>query len=260
MTEIVEKYQGGMGQIAPLANIGVMENAMHRLQNRGPGDPGFVIISGPSGYGKSWAAAHAKARHRAYYLQLDDFVTKKSLLVALCKVLGIRHKGRNGETSDAAPRGTTSDLADMVAEQLNLARRTLIIDEFDFAVDKNLVMSVFSLYEKSRASIILVGEEAMPAKLARWEKFSGRVLDTFYAEAISLDDARTLARHKYPEFAFADDLLMHLVEISKGSVRRVNNNLGTVHNEGMSMGWERCDLATWGQRKLQQPEIKRRGE
>ena len=253
MTENVVLLQSGLGQIAPLANIGVMENALHRLANRGPGDPGMIVISGPSGYGKSMAAAWAKARHRAYYLQLDDFLTKKSLLIALCRVLGLN----NGNT----PRGTAADLADMVAAQLNAARRPLIIDEFDFAVDKNLVMSVFSLYEKSKASIILVGEEALPAKLARaeWEKFAGRVLDTFYAEAISLEDARTLARHKFPDFAFADDLLQHLVDISKGSVRRVNNNLGAIHNEGMSLGWDSCDRATWGERKLQRPEVKRRG-
>lgn len=251
MTENVVQFQGGHGQIAPLANIGIIENALHRLANRGPGDPGIMAISGPSGYGKSMAAAWAKARHRAYYLQLDDFVTKKSMLVALCRVLNLN----NGNV----PRGTASDLADLVAAQLANARRPLIIDEFDFAVAKNLVMSVFSIYEKSKASIILIGEEALPANLDKWEKFSGRMLDTYYAEAISLDDARTLARHKYPDFAFADDLLAHLVDISKGSVRRVNNNLGLIHNEALAMGWDGCDRATWGERKLQKPEVKRRG-
>lgn len=254
MTENVAQFQSGLGHVAPLANIGVMENALHRLANRGPGDPGMMVVSGPSGYGKSMAAAWAKARHRAYYLQLDDFVTKKSLLIALCRVLGLN----NGN----APRGTSAELADLVAAQLHASRRPLIIDEFDFAVDKNLVMSVFSIYEKSKASIVLIGEERLPAKLARnpdWEKFDGRILDTFYAEAISLDDARTLARHKYPDFNFSDDLLQHLVDLSKGSVRRVNNNLGTIHNEGLSLGWDSCDRATWGERKLQKPEVKRRG-
>jgi len=174
----------------------------------------MIVVSGPSGYGKSVAAAWARARHRAYYLQLDDFITKKSLLVNLCKVLGLE------------PKGATWELIDIVAAQLHQARRPLIIDEFDFIVDKAMVMSVFSLYEKSRASIILVGEEAMPAKLAKWEKFDGRVLDTLYAEAVGLDDARILARHKYPDFPLADDLLAHLVKIASGSVRRVNNNLG----------------------------------
>ena len=252
MAQNVLTLQSGRGQIAPLANIGVMENALHRLKNRGPGDPGLFVVSGPSGYGKSFAAAHAKALHQAYYVQLDDFVTKKSLLVTLCRTLGLC-------AYDKKPKGTTADLAEMVGAQLAASRRVLILDEFDFAADKELVMAVFSIYEKSKASILLIGEEAMPAKLAKWEKFDGRVLDTLYAEPVGLKDARTLAQHKYPEFSFADDLLAHLAEIAKGSVRRVNNNLAIIHNEALSMGWERCDRALWGERKLQHAEVKRRG-
>ena len=89
----------GAGQIAPLANIGVMEQALQRLSARSISDPGMIVVSGPSGYGKSVAAAWAKARHRAYYLQLDDFVTKKSMLLAMCRALGL-------ETNGQAPRGT----------------------------------------------------------------------------------------------------------------------------------------------------------
>lgn len=249
----------GSGQIAPLANIGVMEQALQRLSARSISDPGMIVVSGPSGYGKSVAAAWAKARHRAYYLQLDDFVTKKSMLLAMCRALGLEANGQS-------PRGTTAELADLVGAQLNGSRRTLIIDEFDFAIERGLVMSVFSIYEKSRASIILIGEEALPGKLKRWEKFDGRVLDTLYAEAVGLDDARTLARHKYPALGFADDLLAHLVEIAAGSVRRVNNNLGLIHNEALGLGWDRVDLATWQHYShssaaapaLQLPDVKRR--
>lgn len=255
MTGNGAQLQSGMGQIAPLANIGVIENALSRLANRQPGSPGLFSIAGPSGSGKSMAAAWAKARHRAYYLQLDDYVTRKGLLIDLYRVMGLATDGK-------APKGTAKEMLDTVAAQLATSRRTLIIDEFDFAVDKNLVMSVFSLYEKSRASILLIGEENLPAKLARWEKFDGRVLDTIYAEPVSLTDARTLARHKFggSGFTFADDLLQHLVDIAKGSVRRLNNNLEIIFNEGMSMGWGGCDLATWGSRPLQQSGVKRRGE
>lgn len=244
----------GAGQIAPLANIGIMEQALTRLSTRSPSDPGMMVVSGPSGYGKSVAAAWAKARHRAYYVQLDDFISKKSLLITLCKALGLETKG------------TMAELADIVGAQLNGSKRVLIIDEFDFAIEKGLVMSVFSIYEKSKASIVLIGEEALPGKLKRWEKFDGRVLDTLYAEAVGLDDARTLAGHKFPSFAFGEDLLEHIVGIAAGSVRRVNNNLGIVNEVGLSMGWGGCDLATWlhyeetnpNGLKLQLPDVKRR--
>lgn len=257
MTESAATYQSAGfpegGQIAPLANIGLIERAIFLLADRGIGEPGMIAVSGPSGYGKSVAAAWAKARHRAYYLQLDDFVTKKGLVEALCVVVGLGDKEGN------APRGTISRLAGMLAAQLHQARRPLIIDEFDFVVDKAMVMTVFSLYEMSRASIILVGEEAMPAKLKRWEKFDGRMLDPLYAEPVGLEDARILARHRNAQFPIADDLLAHLVTIAKGSVRRVSNNLGEIYRVGATEGWDGCDLARWGNRPLQQADVKRRG-
>jgi hypothetical protein len=240
------------GQIAPLTNIAVIEQAIFQLADRGATDPGMMVVSGPSGYGKSVAAAWAKARHRAYYLQLNDFVSKKSLLEQLCLVLGLSVDGK-------PPKGTIQRLAERVAAQLHQSRRPLILDEFDFAIDKNLVMSVFSIYEMSRANIILIGEEAMPAKLKRWEKFDGRVLDTLYAEPVSLEDARRLARAKNAQMALADDLLSHLVTIAKGSVRRVSNNLRKVFETGAAEGWDACDLQRWGNRPLQQAEVKRRG-
>lgn len=239
------------GQIAPLTNIAVIEQAIFQLADRGATDPGMMVVSGPSGYGKSVAAAWAKARHRAYYLQLDDFVTRKSLLVQLCLVLGLSVDGK-------PPKGTIQQLAERVAAQLHQARRPLIIDEFDFAIDKNLVMAVFSIYEMSRASIILIGEEAMPAKLQKWEKFDGRVLDTLYAEPVSLEDARRLARAKNAQLPLADDLLAHLVKIARGSVRRVSNNLRKIFETGAAEGWDHCDLARWGDRPLQQADVKRR--
>lgn len=240
------------GHILPLANIGLIERAIFLLADRGIGDPGMIAVSGPSGYGKSVAAAWAKVRHHAFYLQLNDFVTKKVLVESLCVAVGL------GDTDGNPPKGTISRLAGLLAARLEQARRPLIIDEFDFVVDKSMVMTIFSLYEMSKASFILIGEEAMPAKLKRWEKFDGRMLDPLYAEPVGLEDARRLARHKNAKLTLADDLLAHLVQIAKGSVRRVVNNLAEIGRVGAAEGWDTCDLARWGNRPLQQADVKRR--
>lgn len=243
--------RSAQGHIAPLANIGIMEQALSRLAARRVGDPGMIVVSGPSGYGKSVAAAWAKARHRAYYVQLDDFINKKTLLITLCRALGLESAGN-------PVRGTTAELADLVGAQLAGSGRPLILDEFDFAVDKGLVMSVFSIYEKSRASIVLIGEEALPGKLKRWEKFDGRVLDTFYAEAVGVDDARTLAEHQYEAGRFAEEAIEYLVEIAGGSVRRVNNNLAMGHEEALKVGLETIPREFLERLPLQLPGVKRR--
>ena len=246
------------GAILSLTNIGVAERAAARLLYRGPLDPGLVVFSGPSGFGKSIAAAWIKARHPSYYVQADDFWTKKTMLIAISRAMGLLYYRGNGESK----REYWPDIyimADAIKAQLEQSRRILIIDEFDFVVDKNLVESVRSLYEGSKASILLIGEEALPQKLEQWERFHGRILDWFSVEPVGLIDARKLAGAKCPGVTVADNLLEHLVKIAEGSTRRVSNNLGRIYDEASEQGWTSVDIETWGTRKLQTGKAPRRG-
>lgn len=246
MTENSNKIQGG-GAILPLTNLSIAERAITRVTNRGPLDPGLVVMNGPSGWGKSIAAAWIKARHRAYYVQADDFWTKKTMLVAMSRAIGI-----------ADIKGSIFEMANQIKEQLEKSRRVLIIDEFDYVADKKLVEAVRSLYEGSRAAILIIGEEALPQKLKQWERFHGRILDWFPAEPVSLIDARELAKAKCPGIEVADDLLERIVDLAKGSVRRVSNNLGSIYDEAADQGWSVVSLSTWGARPLQTGEPPRR--
>lgn len=256
MNQNVVKLQP-MGAILPLANIAIAERAVARLLYRGPLDPGLVVFSGPSGFGKSIAAAWVKARHPSYYVQADDFWTKKTMLISICRAMGLLYsRGKGEHKREYWPE--INVMADAIKEQLEQSRRILIIDEFDYVVDKNLVESVRSLYEGSKASILLIGEEVLPQKLEQWERFHGRILDWFMAEPVGISDARELARAKCTA-TIADDLLEHLIRLSGGSTRRVANNLGTIHDEAADQGWSSVDMATWGSRKLQTGKAPRRG-
>lgn len=244
-----DSQPNGQGGIVALRNIALAERAVLRLVNRGPLEPGLAVMCGPSGYGKSVSAAWVTARHRAFYVQADDYWTKKTMLQAICRAMGMME-----------PKSATIyNMANMIKDELAKSRRILIIDEFDYLVDKNLVESVRSLYEGSKASIMLVGEEALPQKLARWERFHGRILDWFFAEPAGVEDARELARHNCPGVTIEDDLLTHIVKLSKGSVRRVSNNLGRIYSEATANAWQRVDLKIWGDRPLQGSEAPRRG-
>ena len=115
----------------------------------------------------------------------------------------------------AAPK-TAAACLDAICEQLAATQRPLILDEADYLVGKNgMVELVRDVYEGSQSPILLVGEEQMPNKLKRFERFHGRVLSWIPAQPVSLEDARLLG----------DDVLRHLVELAHGSVRRVTVNL-----------------------------------
>lgn len=236
--------------IAPLANIAVAERALTRALGRGTHQPGLVVMHGPSGYGKSMACAWVKARSRAYYLQLDDFCrSRKVLLKRMGKALGL----------NLNKSLTVDEMADAVMAQLEQSGRPLILDEADYLVTFNLVEAIRSLYEGSKAAILLVGEESLPQKLKAWERFHGRILDWFPAHPVSLGDARELAGLYCPHATVADDLLERLVELAKGSVRRVSTNLETIQEEAIVSGWDTIDLATWGSRPIHTGEPPRRG-
>lgn len=235
--------------IAPLANISVAERAISRAMGRGVHQPGLVVMNGPSGYGKSMAAAWIAARNRAYYVQASDYWTKKVMLQDICRALGIQYK----------PGDTVAEMARMAAGQLEQSGRPLILDESDYIVDKNLVEAVRSIYESSRAAILLIGEEAFPQKIKKWERFHGRILDWFPAQPASMEDARELAKLYCPHTKVTEDLLEKLVEKAHGSVRRISNNLETIQEEALSESWDKVDLATWGKRPIQTGEPPRRG-
>ena len=234
--------------IAPLANIAVAERAISRALGRGLHQPGLVVMHGPSGYGKSMSAAWVTARNRAYYVQASDFWTKKAMLKDICRSLGLQFK----------PGDTVDEMAKMVVAQLEQSGRPLILDEFDYVVDKNLVEAVRSLYEGSKAAILIIGEEALPQKLKKWERFHGRILDWYPAQPASVEDARELARLYCPHVEVADCLLGKLVEKARGSVRRISTNLETVQEEALGMGWDAVDLAKWGARAIHTGEPPRR--
>lgn len=235
--------------IASLTNVALCLEALDRAINRPAHLPGLISFSGPSGYGKSTAASAVATRKRAYYVEVKSHWTKKVFLTAILKEIGIK-------ATDMEK--TISGMAEQVCELLTQSRRPLIIDEMDHLVDKNAVELVRDLYEGSRAAILLIGEEGLPGKLAKWERVHGRMLDWVYAEPADLDDARALRELYCRNVAVEDDLLNHLVNLANGSVRRVCVNLERIQETAQNEGWESVNLDRWGGRKLFSSSIPRR--
>lgn len=88
----------------------------------------------------------------------------------------------------------------------------------------------------------------MPAKLNRWERFHGRILDWVPAQPTDLEDARHLKRLYHPGIEVADDLLERIVAVSKGSARRVVVNLAQVEEFAKETGLKSLGMADWGSR------------
>lgn len=226
------------GGVAPLRNISILSALIRTMMERKAHLPGMGTLSGPSGFGKSFAAGYAAGQFRAYYVEARSVETKKSLLLSILKQQGIE------------PARTIPEMSDQIAEELAKSRRPLIIDEFDHIVARNLVELVRDIYEKSQGTVILIGEEQLPGKLRKWERFHGRVRAWEQAEPCALADAQALARLYCPRVEVADDLLSRLVALAHGSCRRVCNNLDDIYSYARDAGLSRIGAADWGNRPL----------
>ncbi|MBU2967087.1 ATP-binding protein [Amphritea sp. 2_MG-2023] len=243
MTSINPHVNGG---IANIANIGLCDVALEKAIERTSSLPGMVCLYGPSGFGKSVAATYVANRRRAYYVQAKSVWTKKHTLAAILAEMGIR------------PLATIPEMLDQAAQELAMSGRPLIVDEMDHLVDKNAVELIRDLYEASQSPILLIGEEQLPSKLKRWERFHGRVLSWVPAQPVTLADARKLVPLYAGEVQIEDDLLEHLVELSGGSVRRVAVNLEMIQDTALTSGWESVDRAVWGKTALYTGEAPKR--
>lgn len=223
---------------AALKNVALCLRALERAMNRAGHLPGFVIFYGPSGWGKTYAATYAHNKLNAYYVACKSDTTKKSLLTDLLKEMGVR------------PERTAPEMRAQVAEQLVVSGRPLIIDEIDWLVQRETINVIYDVFESSFAPILMIGEEQIEKKLARWERFHNRVLEWQQAQPADIDDARSLARLYAPDLKIGDALLKKVLEASRGAARRVCVNIERIKNEARQLKAASIDLDAWGKREL----------
>ena len=237
-----------MSHVAQIHNLSLVRTATERLAGRTAGLPGMAVLYGPAGYGKTTAALAIANENRAYFVQMRSAWGRKALLEKVLLEMG------------AKPSGTIPQMLDQVCEQLATSGRMLMIDEFDYCVrNDSTIELVRDIYEGSQATLLLLGEEMLPQKLKKWERFHSRILSWIPAQPISQQDAAALAPIYCPGVQVADDLLAHLVKRSGGSVRRVSVNLAGVFEVANLEGWETATLAMWGERPIYTGEAPRRG-
>ena len=224
--------------IAPLTNVALCLGTLKRAIDRPRHLPGITVFYGPSGFGKSTAAACAVIQCRACYVQARSSWTRKAAHETICKGLGLK------------PGKTISEMLDQIAEELALSGKPLVIDEADFLVEHKQIEIVRDIYEASQAPIMLIGEEWLPGKLEKWERFHGRALDWCPAQPVSFEDVKALCRLYAAGTEIADDLLQRIYTVSNGSARRVVVNLALVEEAAKVEGRKTISLADWGARPL----------
>lgn len=224
--------------IAGITNVALCHQAIQRAFEREAHLPGMAVFYGPSGYGKSVAASYTANAFDAIYVECKSVWTRKKFLQAVQKAMGMK-------------MGTDmSDMVDQIAEEMAKSNRPLIIDEFDHLVKRSWVEIVRDIYEASQGSILLIGEEQLPRKLQKWERFHGRVLDFFPAQPASLSDVKELKKIYAGGLEVEDALIEKIHKASNGSARRACVNLDRIREFAHQIGANSITVADWGERNF----------
>lgn len=215
------------GGIANIRNIAQCYEAVNRTLQRNQLLPGISAFYGPSGFGKSTAANYVATKTNAFYVQVKSTYTKKAFAQALLR-----------EMSIPMPN-TMPEMIELASAELAKSGRPLIIDEFDHLVHSSKVEMIRDLYESSQGTFLIIGEELLPRKLEKWERFHGRVLNWVPALPSDLNDVMELSRIYAPSIEITQDVLEQLVSVVRGSTRRVSTNLEMLHENALEFGVKR---------------------
>lgn len=232
--------------IAPLKNVALMMKVADRIVNRAEYLPGLAAFVGHAGTGKSMSAAFVSNKYKAFYVECKSCWTKRALLEAILKQMGMSAKG---------PIYT---LVEQMSEHLAESGKMLIIDEVDHIVKRSAIEIIRDIYEGSMAPILLIGEENMPGDLVKWERFHSRVLEWAYAQPADINDAKHLVPLYCRGIKVRDDLLQQVVKVSEGSVRRICVNLSMISETSMGKGLGEIGMAEWGNRAFYTSSVPRR--
>lgn len=202
------------------------------------------VFHGFSGYGKTVAAAFCAGRTGAAYIQAQELWTRKTLLEVLAIELGI-----------SRPSRTAADLLRQIIDTLNVRPVDLIVDEMDYLANKGLVNTLRDIHDGTRIAILMIGEEALPAKLKAWERFDNRIVSTTAAQPASYDDAIKLRDHYCHRVRIADDLAELFRVRCKGVTRRIVNNLQLAQKIAAEEGIANINAEWWGNRPVRTGDI-----
>lgn len=219
--------------VALLRNVVRFNQLIDRIQNRGPDLPGMACFYGPSGYGKTTAALWNANETNAYQVQVKSVWSRRHLAEAITRELAL------------PPGRTIAIMVDQIADELMKTGRPLIIDEADYLMTPSMIEMIRDIYESSQAPVILIGEERLPQKLAKWERVHGRMLDWVGAQPADLREVGLLAEIYCAGIDLDPKLQGAVLQASNASVRRICVNLSLLAELARTKGLSRMSIKDW---------------
>jgi len=236
MSEKTKTVNGGGRREAPLKIMSGFLELAFRIRDRQQIDsPNIGVMHGHPGLGKSYSSIYARNRLNGVLIEVFDSWRRRDFVLALLAELGV-----------TAPKGTITELSDQAIMLLqDNPRRPLIVDEADKLVDHNIIELLRGIADRAKVPVLLVGEENLPAKLARFDRVHSRVGGWYAAPPCDLEDCRKLANLFLPGVEITDELLAEVRRKGDGRARRIVSSLNDMAEWARTTGVRKLDLGAY---------------
>ena len=143
-------------------NVGAFRRSMDNITSRDRFQPGFLVVQGESGRGKSQAAINWHSKNDSIFVRAWEGLSQTAFLKALAMAA----------TGDSGHGSYKSKL--MVVEHLEVDPRPIIVDEAD-RLDIRRIEDLRDIHEATDVTMVLIGEEGFYPKLKSRKRIYSRV-------------------------------------------------------------------------------------
>lgn len=202
-------------------NVAAFRRGMETLTDRDSYQPGFMVVQGESGRGKSQAAINWHGHHGGIFLRVWEGWTQHAFLQALAfEVTGGRVHG-------------AFQCKREVVDHLSVSPMPIIVDEAD-RLDIRRIEDLRDVHEATGVTIVLIGEDGFFLKLKSRQRLYSRVVEVanfapvekgdivlYAAQAadlkVSPEAAAALAEEVHGSFRLVHNLVLKLEAFAKAS-------------------------------------------
>jgi len=211
------------------ANVSEFRQKIRTLEDHQDGEPGFALVYGQAGRGKTETARNYYAQNGGFYLRVMQGWTQCAFLQELCFL-----------TCGVRPRAAAT-CKNKVIEALDAEPATIFVDEADrLHVDR--LEDLRDIYDMTGAPIVLIGENELKGLLSERRRIWSRVKQVVEFGPVVEEDVAVLA----DEAAGLDmdpEACALAVRHSDGDFRLVWTLLGHLERTARAKETNSCDAA-----------------
>lgn len=170
---------------------------MEEIRNLPLSIPKIALVYGEYGLGKSETIKWWTFRNDCIYVRANQGMTLRWLLTDIAEELDIESFWKVNETFD------------QIEKALIQTHKTIIIDEVDYLVDKNIIETLRDLHDRTGCPLVLVGMANINIKLSRYPHLMDRIYKKYEFQKFNSEDIKTIL-NELTEIPFTADGLEYL--------------------------------------------------